>query len=102
MKQDRLTKHTKSRSIKAVDKPRPRRTTSIKFMDIDLSDFKSNPLWPILVDTIEKSPLYNGHVGYYRNKILPSNPDITPEELAHKLSITIGEALVILNTDQSE
>jgi hypothetical protein len=80
----------------------PRKKTPTKFMDIDLSEFKTNPLWPILVETTMRSPLYNGLVGYYRDKILPKDPDITPKELASKLSISIGEALVILDSNKIE
>ncbi len=73
-----------------------------RMMDIDLSEFKANPLWPILVETTMRNPLYSGLAGYYRNKILPKDPDISPKELASKLSISIGEALVILDANRRE
>jgi hypothetical protein len=70
---------------------------SPRFIDIDLSEFKAHPLWEILVDTTKRSPLYSGLSGIVRDKILPENPDISPKELASQLSITVGEALVLLD-----
>ncbi|MDF1538101.1 MAG: hypothetical protein P1Q69_04280 [Candidatus Thorarchaeota archaeon] len=99
MKQDKLNKHTKMSKKVEVAKPEPREKTATRMMDIDLSDFKSHPLWKILVETTMRSPLYPNLAGYYRDKILPQNPDISPKELAGKLSITIGEALVILDAN---
>ena len=102
MKQDKLHKHTKNRSEEVSIKPEPRKKTSTRMMDIDLSEFKANPLWPILVETTMRSPLYSGLAGYYQDKILPKDPDISPKELASKLSISIGEALVILDANHKE
>jgi len=101
LKQDKLNKHTKIPKKVEKAKPEPRERKPTRMMDIDLSDFKSNPLWPILVETTMRSPLYPNLVGYYRDQILPRNPDISPKELASKLSITIGEALVILDASGS-
>lgn len=96
-----MDKHTKMAKKVEVVKPVPKERKAIRMMDIDLSEFKSNPLWPILVETTMSNPLYPNLAGYYRDKILPQNPDISPKELASKLSITLGEALVILDSNGS-
>lgn len=56
----------------------------------------SNPLWLILVETAKELPLYNAHKAYVRDNILPENPDITIEEISHRLDMPLGEAMVIL------
>lgn len=66
-------------------------------LDLNPADFKSNPLWPVLVETTMRNPLYPNLAGYTRNQVLPTNPNISAKELASKLSISIGEALVILD-----
>jgi hypothetical protein len=65
-------------------------------IDIYNVDFKNDPLWPLLLETARNNPLYAGNVGYVKEYILPTNPNINAKELANKLSITIGEALAIL------
>jgi hypothetical protein len=72
------------------------RTTTPLLRDIDLSSLESNPLWNILIDTARRNPMYAGLSGYIRDKILPNEPEVTPRELASRLSISLGEALVIL------
>ncbi|MBD3206627.1 hypothetical protein GF319_09845 [Candidatus Bathyarchaeota archaeon] len=56
----------------------------------------SNPLWLILVETAKELPLYNAHKAYVRDNILSENPDITIEEISHRLDMPVGEAMVIL------
>ncbi len=65
-------------------------------IDIYNVDFKDDRLWPVLLETARSNPLYAGNVGYVKEYILPNHPDINAKELANKLSITIGEALAIL------
>ncbi|MHA1770770.1 MAG: hypothetical protein ACTSYL_10095 [Candidatus Thorarchaeota archaeon] len=69
--------------------------------DEELGDVKKNPLWPILVETTRRNPLYPGLASYLQAHILPEKPDISPRELAGRLSISIGEALVLLDEAQS-
>ena len=69
-----------------------------------MSSHRGNPLWLILVETAQTLPLYPAHKAYIRDKILPENPDVTPEELARILDMPLGEAIVILdelNEEQS-
>ena len=65
-------------------------------IDIDIADFKGHPLWNILIETARNNPLFFNNAAYAHNYIIPQNPAITPKELASKLSITVGEALAIL------
>ncbi len=69
--------------------------------DDDLGDIKSNPLWPLLVETTRRNPLYPGLASYLQAHILPEKPDITPRELAGRLAISLGEALVLLDAARS-
>ncbi|MHA2026207.1 MAG: hypothetical protein ACW98U_09930 [Candidatus Thorarchaeota archaeon] len=83
---------TDSKSVKKVKNGKSGRT-----IDINLGDFKTHPLWALLIETARDNPLYPGNVGYAEKYILPKNPNITAKELANKLSITVGEALAILD-----
>jgi hypothetical protein len=55
-----------------------------------------NPLWLILVETAQSLPLYHAHKAYVRDMILTENPEVTAEEISHRLGMPLGEALVIL------
>jgi hypothetical protein len=56
----------------------------------------NNPLWRILVETVHAMVMYPHHKAYTRGVVLHEKPDIKPMELAVKLGIPLGEALVIL------
>ncbi|MFW9919332.1 MAG: hypothetical protein ACFFED_07020 [Candidatus Thorarchaeota archaeon] len=102
LKQARLDKRTQSPPNLEGIRTNHREKVPTRLMDVNLSEFKTNPLWPILVETTMRSPLYSGLVGYIHDQIIPNNPDISPKELASKLSISIGEALVILDSIRYE
>ncbi len=102
LKQARLDKRTQSPPNLDGIRTNQRERVPTRLMDIDLSEFKTSPLWPILVETTMGSPLYPGLVGYIHDQIIPKNPEISPKELASKLSISIGEALVILDAIRCE
>ncbi|MEM2119439.1 MAG: hypothetical protein QW840_04880 [Candidatus Bathyarchaeia archaeon] len=53
-------------------------------------------LWPVLVETVHAMVMYPSHKAYTREVVLAENPKVTPEELAVRLRIPFGEALVIL------
>ena len=101
MKQARLTDRgvgTSSDSGSA-EVPKVKRNPDLsktRFTDIDETDFKKNPLWPYLVEATKRQPLYSGWLGYAREKVLPQDPNITARQLASLLSISVGEALVLL------
>jgi len=60
-------------------------------------EYSSNPIWHILVETAQTLPMYNSHMSYTRDNILPVEPNISPEQLSQRLDMPLGEALVILN-----
>jgi len=63
---------------------------------MSFEEYVNNPLWAILQDTVHSMIMYPHHKAYTRDVILNEQPDITPKELAAKLSASLGEALVIL------
>jgi len=60
-------------------------------------DYAKNPLWKILADTVKNMSLYPIHKSYVRDKIIMNEPSISAEELSVRLSIPLGEAMVILD-----
>lgn len=67
-----------------------------------LEDYRDNPLWPILVETVHALAMYKYHKRYVLNVALRDKPDITPMELSLRLHIPLGEALVLLAEDQAD
>jgi len=63
---------------------------------MSFEEYVSNPLWAILQEAVHSMIMYPHHKAYTRDVILNEQPDITPKELAAKLSISLGEAIVIL------
>jgi hypothetical protein len=66
-------------------------------MPMNLEELTKEKLWLILVDTVHKAVMYPSHKAYIRDVILRDKPDVTPLELANRLSMPLGEALVILD-----
>ena len=64
---------------------------------MSLEEYMKEKLWPILVETVQASVMYPTHKAYTRETILQNKPEITASELANRLSIPLGEALVILH-----
>jgi hypothetical protein len=96
VKQDRLDKKDKTSDSSDLPNVRSIIYDSSRTIDIDVADFKGHPLWSILIETARNNPLFPNRAGYAHSQIIPQNPKITPKELAGKLSITVGEALAIL------
>jgi len=61
-----------------------------------MEDMKRNALWLILVETAKSLPMYKHHKAYVRDSVLPEEPDASAEDLAHRLGMPLGEAIVIL------
>jgi len=59
-------------------------------------EYVGNPLWTLLVETVHAIVMYPHHKAYTRDIILHEQPDVTARDLAAKLGIPLGEALVIL------
>jgi len=70
--------------------------------DISLEEYVANPLWSILVETVHAMIMFPHHKAYTRNVILNEQPDTTPSNLATKLGIPLGEAIVILHELKKE
>ena len=63
---------------------------------MNFEEYTREKLWPILIETVHALVMYPNHKSYTREAILNEKPEITPAELAAKLKIPLGEALVIL------
>ena len=63
---------------------------------MNFEEYTKEKLWPILIETVHALVMYPNHKSYTRETILNEKPEITPAELAAKLKIPLGEALVIL------
>jgi len=63
---------------------------------MSFEEYVNNPLWPVLVETVHAMILYPHHKAYTRDVVLHEQPDVTPSDLAAKLGVPLGEALVIL------
>lgn len=69
---------------------------------MSLEEYVKEKLWPILVGTVHTLVMYPSHKAYTREVILQEKPDIKPPELATRLNMSVGEALVILYELSSE
>jgi hypothetical protein len=63
---------------------------------MSVEEYGGNPLWSVLVDTVHAMVMYPHHKAYTRDTILHEQPDVTPQDLASKMGIPLGESLVIL------
>lgn len=69
---------------------------------MSLQEYLKEKLWPILVKTVHASVMYPNHKAYTRETILQEKPDIAASELANRLNMSLGEALVILHELEEE
>jgi len=58
--------------------------------------YVNNPLWQVLVDTVNTMAMFSHHKAYVRDVVLVGQSHIAAEDLALKLNISLGESLVIL------
>jgi hypothetical protein len=63
---------------------------------MNLEEYTKEKLWPVLVETVHALVMYLHHKAYTRDTVLPGKPETFPAELAARLNIPFGEALVIL------
>lgn len=61
-----------------------------------------NPLWSVLVETVHSLILYRHHKAYVRDVIVHEKPDLSPQDLAFSLGVSLGEAMVILSELRGE
>ena len=69
---------------------------------MNFEEFTREKLWPILVETVRALVMYPHHKAFTRDTILPEKPETSPAELAARLNMSLGEALVILYELASE
>jgi len=63
---------------------------------MSLEEYAKEKLWPILIETVHALVMYPHHKAYTREVVLHEKPEVTPAELAVRLGIPLGEALVTL------
>ena len=71
-------------------------------MSMNLEEYTKEKLWLILVETVHKTVMYPSDKAYIRDVILRDNANLTPSELENRLSMPLGEALVILDELSAE
>ena len=69
---------------------------------MNLEDYTKEKLWSILVETVHANVMYPTHKAYTRDNILHETPNITPTELAMRLNMPQGEAIIILDELRQE
>jgi len=69
---------------------------------MSLEEYTKDKLWPILLETVHALVMYPHHKAYTRDVVLNEKPDIQPKELAARMSIPLGEALIILHELRNE
>ena len=69
---------------------------------MNLDEYTKEKLWQLLVEAVHASVMYPTHKAYTRNSILPQKSDISAIELAERLGMPLGEAIVILGELQPE
>lgn len=70
---------------------------TLPMLDTDIAEIKRTYFWEILVETVKRNPLYPNIAGYAWDNVLNKDPSITPKQLASLLSISLGEAMVIID-----
>jgi hypothetical protein len=60
------------------------------------NSIEKEELWNALVETAHALLMYKNHKRYVQEVMLKERPDISPKELAVRLSIPLGESLVLL------
>ncbi|MCW4003946.1 MAG: hypothetical protein NWE95_08560 [Candidatus Bathyarchaeota archaeon] len=69
---------------------------------MNLDEYTKEKLWQLLVEAVHASVMYPTHKAYVRDSILPTNVEVTPDELVQRLGMPLGEALVILSELQPD
>jgi hypothetical protein len=63
---------------------------------MNFEEYTKEKLWSILIETVHALVMYPNHKSYTREAVLNEKPEVTPAELAARLKIPLGEALVII------
>lgn len=54
-------------------------------------------LWKLLVDVVHAIPMYKNHKRFVEEVMMKEKPEISSQELAVQLNMTVAEAIVILD-----
>jgi len=63
---------------------------------------QKDELWKLLTETVHALPMYNHHKHFVEDVMLKEKPNISTQELAVQLNITLGEAIVLLDELRGE
>ncbi|MGE5556055.1 MAG: hypothetical protein ACM3UY_07335 [Methanocella sp.] len=63
---------------------------------VNLEEYSKEKLWQLLLEVVHASVMFPTRKAYTRDNILPQQPDISAVELAGRLGLPLGEAIVIL------
>lgn len=86
----------KSKDSGTSDKKIPRIFTRSK-QSLSLNELTKNDFLELIEPVINLLPGFSANLAWTRQKILPNNPNILPEELASTLKIPILEAYFIID-----
>jgi hypothetical protein len=64
---------------------------------MNLEEYTKERLWQLLVEAVHAAVMYPTHKAYIRDCILPEKGDVSEVELAQRLGMPLGEAMVILS-----
>jgi hypothetical protein len=63
---------------------------------MNFEEYTREKLWSVLVEAVHALVMYPHHKAFARDAVLPEKPETIPAELAARLNMPFGEALVIL------
>ena len=66
------------------------------------SGLQKDELWKLLTETVHALPMYKHHKHFLEDVMLKETPNISSQELAVQLNITLGEAVVLLDELRGE
>jgi hypothetical protein len=64
---------------------------------MNLDEYTKEKIWQLLVEAVHASVMYPTHKAYTRDSIMPQKADVSANELAERLGMPLGEALIILS-----
>ena len=70
---------------------------SYGLVHMNLEEYTKEKLWQLLVESVHASVMYPTHKAYTRDNILPQKADVSAVELAERLGMPLGEAIVLLS-----
>jgi hypothetical protein len=64
---------------------------------MNIDEYSKERLWQLLLEVVHANVMYPTHKAYTRDVVLPTMSEVSAEDLAAKLGMPLGEALVILS-----